>query len=117
MLRTLHPETVRILQACFNEHNEYVHVYRNAYERFLADPNTSSLCIRQVRGGHDPRVYNTPSTNTEVAAVIIGAGDRAMDDGRDFWVHRHGDRAATKMPEINPFIHALAHSFDTYHRC
>lgn len=97
----LNPHTMRILQTWLNEHNPYVHIYRNAHQRFLADPNLSALCIRQVQGGRDPRVYNTPTTNTEVAAVIIGSGDRGTDDGRDFWVHRQADGAPTRMPEIN----------------
>jgi hypothetical protein len=35
---------------------------------------------RQIQGGRDPRRYDTPSVSTEIAAVIVGNGVRAVDD-------------------------------------
>lgn len=80
-------QIVEELQTFLATHNYYARVYKTAHERFLENPDATVLCIRQVEGGPDPRRYNRPTENAEIAAVFIGETDK-QDRGRDLWKQR-----------------------------
>lgn len=113
-------EIVMQLQTYLASHNYYAQAYRTADERFLASPNATVLSIRQIEGGPDPRRYNMPRENTEIAAVFIGEAEQ-QDRGRDLWIQRRGNAPPYQVSELHktflpmrfPLIHP--HGEDGWH--
>lgn len=113
-------EIVVQLQQYFSRNNYYAREYRTAQERFLESPDATVLSIRQVEGGPDPRRYNMPRDNTEIAAVFIGEAEK-QDRGRDLWIQRKGNGPPFQVSELHktylalhfPLIHP--HGEDGWH--
>jgi hypothetical protein len=113
-------EIVMQLQQYFSRNNYNAREYRTAQERFLESPDATVLSIRQVEGGPDPRRYNMPRDNTEIAAVFIGEAEK-QDRGRDLWIQRKGNGPPFQVSELHktylalhfPLIHP--HGEDGWH--
>ncbi|KAH9836673.1 uncharacterized protein C8Q71DRAFT_723791 [Rhodofomes roseus] len=80
----LKPSDMNVLQDLFMEHNLFVPLYKRAYEVLHEKPeervNLEAAIILQE--SEDRRHYNLPTVE-EVAAIIPGSGDEAVDAHRD----------------------------------
>lgn len=93
---------VSTIQNWMERFNQYITLYRAALERYRESPGSTTVRFQQVRGGPDPRRYNFPLDNTEVAAVVMTDADgERRDNGRDLFIHARGDARPKRVFELH----------------
>lgn len=76
----MNEQTMQKLQAMLHEVNPYVKVYETARERLGANASEQFHIVWHTDvGGINRRRYNAPQTS-EVGAIVIGAGDKGMEE-------------------------------------
>jgi hypothetical protein len=93
-------EYVEAIQEWIQSFNQNTTIYRTAVERFQDAVDGAVVRTRQIRGGPDPRRYNLPLDNTEVAAVVLSDSER-RDNGGDLLIEQRADGRLERLSELH----------------
>ncbi|EPT05482.1 hypothetical protein FOMPIDRAFT_1091844, partial [Fomitopsis schrenkii] len=104
----LKPSVMNVLQDLFLEHNPFVPLYKRAYEVLHEKPPEERVNLEAaiiLRESEDRRRYNLPTVE-EVAAIIPGSGDEAVEAHRDILL-RYRDGNLKHISNLHPLYSPL----------
>jgi hypothetical protein len=112
------------LQAVLNDTHPYVPLYKQAFQIMREKPpeEHQNVTIRlRADRSQDLRVYNLPTANDEVAAIIPGDGSRECSDARDIVVRLQGG-GLRRISQLHPsyatlhYVLLFPHGEDGWHK-
>ncbi|KAI0754119.1 hypothetical protein C8Q80DRAFT_346858, partial [Daedaleopsis nitida] len=98
----LRRDTLSELENMLRSCNQYVSIYRHAYDVLSSSSNQDDVSVRLiVHASQDPRRYNLPTAD-DVAVLLPGDGEPSAGDSRDIVLHCRRNGPLQRISESHP---------------